>query len=208
MPALARVLRLALRAGFRKPSGEEAAVGVSGVSGYGDSACRCPAGGGRVGPGSGQGQQETATISVRRWLKRQCWRLLIAAWAAAGRKAQRALRQDPGAMAGADVAEGRGRAHELSHQTGPRGRVRQASPRPMTWMIRRPPPQHGQIRPGAAFGSPGSGACSGAAAGCVARFRIRARRASRGTCWSPWPAGHSGGCGGNRAAKRGSGTAG
>jgi len=41
MPAHARALCLALRAGFRKPSGEEAAVGVAGVSGYGDSGCRC-----------------------------------------------------------------------------------------------------------------------------------------------------------------------
>lgn len=37
MPALARVLRPALRAGFRKPSGEEAAVSAPNASGYGDS---------------------------------------------------------------------------------------------------------------------------------------------------------------------------
>jgi hypothetical protein len=40
MPARARVLRPALRAGFRKPSGEEAAVSARGVSGYGDSGYR------------------------------------------------------------------------------------------------------------------------------------------------------------------------
>lgn len=37
MPARAQGLRPALRAGFRKPSGEEAAVSMPSVSGYGDS---------------------------------------------------------------------------------------------------------------------------------------------------------------------------
>lgn len=185
MPALARVLGSALRAGFRKPSGEEAAVGVPGVSGYGDSDCRCHADGGRAGLGSGHGQPQTANTWARRWVKRQGWRLLNDAWGDGGCKAQEALRQDPGAMAGADVEDGRGRAHELSHQAGPSGRARQASSRPMTSMIRRLPPQHGQIRPGVALGSRGSGACSGMAAGCVGRFRIRARSASRGTVLGP-----------------------
>jgi hypothetical protein len=53
MPAHARGLRLALRAGFRKPSGEEAAVGAPGVSGYGDSGYRRGAEGRRKGSALG-----------------------------------------------------------------------------------------------------------------------------------------------------------
>lgn len=49
MPARAQGLGPALRAGFRKPSGEEAAVSTPSVSGYGDSGCRCGADGRRQG---------------------------------------------------------------------------------------------------------------------------------------------------------------
>ena len=66
MPARALGLRPALRAGFRKPSGEEAAVSVLGVAGYGDSGCRRGADGRRTDLGGSDRHHQTTHMSAPR----------------------------------------------------------------------------------------------------------------------------------------------
>jgi hypothetical protein len=184
MPAHARRVELALRAGVRKPSGEEAADSNPGVSGYGDSGCRCGSDSGRMGPGVGEGQDRTSGSLVRSWGWTPTSANVADVWRSAGYWAQQSPRQDPGAMADEGVADGHGGAHELSHHNGPRRRARQVPPRPMTSMIRTAPP-HGQAGTGAALGSPGAGACSGVPAGGAARSRMRARSSSRERALGP-----------------------
>ena len=100
MPAPAWDLRRALRAGFRKPSGEEAAVSTPSVSGYGDSGCRCGADDGQEGHGSAMDHIKRPTCRPRGRVKRQGRWLPDGALGVAGRRAQQALRQGQRAMAG------------------------------------------------------------------------------------------------------------
>ena len=105
MPARAQGLRPALRAGFRKPSGEEAAVSARSVSVYGDSGCRCGAEGADRVAAVATGAIKRPTCRPRGRMKRQGRRWPDGDWGVAGRRAQPALRHGQSAMAGMAAAE-------------------------------------------------------------------------------------------------------
>ena len=127
MPARARGGRPALRAGFRKPSGEEAAVGARGVSGYGDNGCRCGADGGRQGLCGGDRHPQVSNLPASRRDEAPRSAVTGRRKGVAGRCAQQALRQGRRAMAGMARTRGSGRAHELSHYSGASRRALQAT---------------------------------------------------------------------------------
>lgn len=173
----AQSCELALRAGIRKPSGEEAAVCAPDASAYGDSGGPAPRRGAvpsRERVFGVAGAPGTTPQSAGSVVPGRCSRLLAT--------------PDASGIGPRPTGDGGGRRgdrgawlHELSHQMGPCGRGCQEPPRPITSIIRRlGQPQPGQVLAEDA-GSSGGASATGAVVGFGAWSRIKARsRASGG----------------------------
>ena len=96
MPALARSVRPALRAGFRKPSGEEAAVRAPSVSSYGDSGVAAVLTMAQDVWAMATKSPKRPTCRVLSGVRRRHWRWLDGACDAAERETQRVLSQGLG----------------------------------------------------------------------------------------------------------------